>query len=154
MATLRLTQDFKEFLSLLNQNGIEYLLIGGYAVCVYGHVRPTKDLDVWGATDPANLSRLREVLHNFGFSRDTLPNPLFEPPRTLLRMGVPPNRLQVLSEIAGVTFADCFARRSIMELDGIKVPVINLDDLKRNKSSTGRAGDLADVQKLEKLARQ
>jgi predicted nucleotidyltransferase len=142
MATLRLTQDFKEFLSLLNQNGIEYLLIGGYAVCVYGHVRPTKDLDVWVATDPANLSRLREVLHNFGFSR------------TLLRMGVPPNRLQVLSEIAGVTFADCFARRSIMELDGIKVPVINLDDLKRNKSSTGRAGDLADVQKLEKLARQ
>jgi len=154
MATLRLTQDFKEFLNLLNSSGIEYLLIGGYAVCMYGHVRPTKDMDVWVATDSTNVGRLREVLHTFGFSRSNLPDPLFQPPRTVLRMGMPPNRLEVLSEIAGVKFPECFARRRLMEIDGIRVPVIDLDDLKRNKSATGRAGDRADVERLEKLGRR
>jgi hypothetical protein len=131
-----------------------YLLIGGYAVCMYGHIRPTKDMDVWVATDPTNIDRLREVLDAFGFSRSNLPNPLFQPPRTMLRMGVPPNCLEVLSEIAGVTFPECFARRRLMDIDGIVVPVIDLDDLKKNKSATGRAGDRADVERLEKLKRR
>lgn len=150
MATLRLTQDFKEFLNLLNSSGIEYLLIGGYAVGLYGHVRPTKDMDIWVATDPANLDRLRSVLEHFGFRPGSLPVPLFDPPRTLLRMGMPPNRLEILSEIAGVEFSDCYPRRQWMDLDGVAVSVLDLNDLKKNKSATGRARDAADVEKLSK----
>ena len=147
---LRLTPDFKEFLSLLNSAGIEYLLIGGYAVALYGHVRPTKDMDVWVATNETNLRLLVEAFEKFGFGKNSLPDPLFKPPQTVLRMGVPPNRLEVLSEIAGVRFADCYEHRQYMTIDGVSVPVISLDDLKKNKSATGRARDAADVEELNK----
>ena len=151
MATLRLTQDFREFLNLLNSTGVEYLLIGGYAVGLYGYVRPTKNIDVWVATNPDNLDRLRQALQAFGFRPETLPTPLFEPPRTLLRMGLPPNRLEVLSEITGVAFADCYVRRRVVDVDGVPVPLIDLDDLTTNKLATGRARDAADVEQLTKL---
>src|SRR5436190_19447261 len=70
MATIRLTQDFREFLNLLNSAKIEYLLIGGYAVGLYGVARPTKDMDVWISTSPENLDKLIEVLGKFGFRPD------------------------------------------------------------------------------------
>jgi hypothetical protein len=154
MATLRLTQDFKEFLNLLNSARIEYLLIGGYAVSLYGYVRPTKDMDVWVAVDAANIDRLVEVLVQFGFSPASVPKPLFDGGRTVLRMGIPPNRVEILSEIAGVQFGDCWPRRQMMNLDGIDVSVISYEDLKRNKTSTGRLQDAADVQRLEKRRKQ
>ena len=115
-----------------------------------GYVRPTKDLDVWVAADSVNTDKLRIALQKFGFSARSLPTPLFEPPRTLLRMGVPPNMLEVLSEIAGVSFSDCYPNRRMLVLDGLEVAVIDLTDLKKNKSATGRARDLDDVQKLQK----
>ena len=91
MVTIKLTRDFKEFLGLLNSAKIEYLLIGGYAVGLYGHVRPTKDMDVWVSVDDANLERLADALVQFGFSRSSLPQPLFTEQKTVLRMGMPPN---------------------------------------------------------------
>lgn len=149
MATIKLTPDFKEFLQLLNSEKTEYLLIGGYAVCLYGHVRATKDMDVWVAADPGNLQRLRGVLIKFGFTAESLPTPLFEGKKSVLRMGVPPNRLEVLARISAVDFAACYERRRMMEVDGVRVPVIDLSDLLRNKRSTGRASDQADVERLE-----
>jgi hypothetical protein len=145
-----LTSDFKEFLSLLNSEKIDYLLIGGYAVGLYGHVRPTKDIDLWVSVAPENLDRLVEVLVKFGFARQSIRKPLFSGEQTVLRMGVPPNRLEVLSEIAGLNFADCHARRVMMEIEGLQVPVISLDDLRANKLATGRARDAADVEALDK----
>ncbi len=150
MATIKLTPDFKEFLRLLNSEKIEYLLIGGYAVWLYGYVRPTKDIDIWVAVDSANEQRLIEVLVKFGFPRGTLCPPLFPEGKTVLRMGLPPNCLEVLSRIAGVDFADCYARRRTMEIEELPVSVIDFDDLLKNKRSTGRASDQADVERLEK----
>lgn len=150
METIKLTRDFKEFLSLLNSEKINYLLIGGYAVMLYGHIRRTKDIDIWVAIDPANEARLIEALVKFGFRRESLKLPLFQGKQTVLRMGLPPNRLEVISEIAGVEFQDCFQRRQIMNIEGIDVPVISLDDLIRNKQSTGRHQDQADVEHLKR----
>lgn len=150
MATIKLTLDFKEFLNLLNSEKIDYLLIGGYAVWLYGHPRPTKDIDLWVAIDEASQARLLEVLVKFGFARNSLRLPLFEGKRTMLRMGVPPNRLEVLSNILGVEFEKCFARRRMMDVDGIIVPVIDYDDLLRSKRAAGRPRDMADVDTLEK----
>lgn len=150
MATIKLTPDFKEFLQLLNSEKIEYLLIGGYAVWLYGYVRRTKDIDIWVAVDPANETRLIEVLVKFGFSRESLRRPLFAGEKTVLRMGVPPNRLELLSRIAGVEFADCYARRRTMDIEGIPVSVIDYEDLLRNKRAAGRASDQADVETLER----
>jgi predicted nucleotidyltransferase len=154
MATIRLTQDFREFLQLLNDRRIDYLLIGGYAVAIYGYVRATKDMDLWLAADSDSQDKLIEVLAEFGFPRSEIPRPLFTAEKTVLRMGVPPNRLELLSRITGADFRDCFARRQIVEIDGIDVPVIPLDDLLKNKRSTGRISDQVDVESLEKRQQQ
>jgi hypothetical protein len=144
-----LTKDFKEFLQLLNSEQIEYLLIGGYAVGLYGYVRLTKDMDVWVAVHPLNVERLRIVLIKFAFTPDSLPVPLFDPVKTTLRMGVPPDQLEILSKISGVGFDECYKRRRLITHDGVEISVISLEDLKRNRLSTGRLADQADVQKLE-----
>jgi hypothetical protein len=149
MATIKLTQDFKEFLNLLNSATIEYLLIGGYAVGLYGIVRPTKDMDVWISTDPINLDRLIEVLAKFGFQR-AFRREDFLGAATVFRMGLPPNRLEIITQISGVEFKECFLRRRKMVIDGVEAPVIDYDDLKKNKLASGRQKDAADVEQLEK----
>jgi hypothetical protein len=154
MATLRLTQDFREFLNLLSSAGIEYLVIGGYAVGLYGYVRPTKDIDLWIAVEEQNLEKLAAALQKFGFSSSSIPNPMFSASQTVLRMGVPPNRIEIISKIAGVEFAECYSRRRQMEIDGVSVPVIDYEDLKRNKLATGRLRDASDVQTLEMRRQQ
>jgi len=128
-------------------------LIGRYAVGLYGHVRPTKDIDLWVSVAPDNLDRLVQVLVKFGFTRNAIRTPLFTGEHTVLRMGVPPNRLEVLSEIAGVNFTDCYPRRVMMEIEGLQVPVISLEDLRANKLATGRSRDAGDVQALDKRRR-
>jgi hypothetical protein len=150
MATIKLTRDFREFLQLLESEKIEYLLIGGYAVALYGYARPTKDIDIWIATDPENLKRLKNALIQFGFTAESIPDPLFTSEQTVLRMGVPPTRLEILSAIAGVEFRDCLSRAVVMDVDGLPIRVIHYEDLKRNKMATGRVGDRADIERLEK----
>jgi hypothetical protein len=111
-------------------------------------VRYTKDIDVWVAVAPENLERLRRVLRDYGF--DTLPDPLFQPPRTVLRFGVSPNRIEVLSEISGVAFAACYARRVEVDVEGLSVSVIDWEDLRANKLASARPQDLADAAKITK----
>src|SRR6267143_4869790 len=138
MATIRLAPDFKEFLQLLRSAKIEYLLVGGYAVGHYGFPRATGDLDIWIANHDENASRLVEVLRHFGFDVPELNKSLFQTPGHVVRMGVPPVRLEILSSIDGVEFQDCYRRRESAEIDGIEVDVISLADLKTNKRATGR----------------
>jgi predicted nucleotidyltransferase len=150
MAKIKLTQDFKEFLSLLNSEKTEYLLVGGYAVGLYGVERHTKDMDVWISTAPENLDRLIDVLGKFGFRRDQFKRESFTGPKSIFRMGVPPNMLEITTRIAGVDFAGCYERRNMMEIEGMSVPVIDLQDLIKNKTAAGRDQDRADVAKLQK----
>ena len=149
MVTIRLTQDFREFLQLLNSEKIDYLLLGGYAVALYGHIRPTKDMDVWVAMDAGNLARLIEALVKFGFRRESLSPEVFTGRQSVFRMGFPPNRLEILTQPSGVEFQDCYSRRKVMEIDGVLVPVISYDDLLRNKRASNREKDLRDVAILE-----
>ena len=133
MATIRLPSDFSEFLKLLNSSGAEYLLIGGYAVNYYG--------------DAKNAFQVASVLRGFGFAAVT--PEMLSAPDQIIRMGVPPLRLEILTSISGVDFEECYARRELAEVDGIRVPVIRLDDLKRNKLASGRLKDLADLEELQ-----
>lgn len=133
---------------MLNQGQIEYLLIGGYAVALYGAPRPTKDLDVWVSASDENLDRLIIALEQFGFEKGSIHRDLFRQGQRVFRMGVVPNRLEILTQIAGVEFADCYRRRRRMVIDEIEVPVIDLNDLLANKAATGRPRDLDDVRKL------
>ena len=105
MATIRLPPDFKEFLRLLTSNKVKYLVIGGYAVNYYGFARATADLDIWVATEAENAERLAAALHEFGFAGAE--SGLFRERGKVIRLGVPPIRLEILTSISGVEFADC-----------------------------------------------
>lgn len=143
---IRLPHDFSEFLKLLNAHGVEYLLVGGYAVNYHGFTRSTGDLDVWVERSPSNAEALSAALLKFGFS-DATPD-LFLPEEQIVRLGVPPFRIEIHTTISGVTFSECYARRDEIEIAGQLVPLLNLEDLKRNKAASGRLKDLADLEAL------
>src|ERR1017187_42672 len=146
MAMIQLPPDFKEFLKLLNSSEVQYLVIGGYAVSYYGFPRATADLDIWIAIAQENALRLEQVLHRFGFQEAAAASFLKE--RQIIRMGVPPLRLELLTSISGVEVSACYARRMEAELDGVSVPFIHLDDLKLNKLASGRLKDRLDLEQL------
>jgi hypothetical protein len=149
MATMRLPDDFSEFLRLLTVHEVEYLLVGGYAVAVHGYPRATADLDVWVAPTRTNAERLVTVLRTFGFDQPEITPDLFLDPERLIRMGLPPMRLEVLTSISGdVPFDEASERAEIIVIDDIEVPVLSLADLRRNKAAAGRAKDLADLEAL------
>lgn len=145
---IQLPQDFKEFLSLLNEQKVDYLLIGGYAVSYHGYPRATNDLDVWVAVHAKNAERLVAVLKAFGFDTPELDASLFLAREKVVRMGVPPMRIEILTSISGVEFDEGYTQRVVDELDGITVNVISLDMLKRNKKAAGRYKDLNDLEHL------
>ena len=148
MAMIRLPNDFKDFLKLLNSNEVEYLVVGGYAVGYYGNPRSTGDLDIWVAVGPRNIQRLLGVLQEFGFSKDRLPSDLFQSHDQVVRMGIPPIRIEILTSISGVKFEDCYASRNTDTIDGVRVDLIDLENLKKNKRAAGRHKDLGDLEVL------
>ncbi len=148
MARQELPQDFREFLRLLNEHQVEYLLIGGYAVGYHGFPRTTADMDVWVAISSENALKLVEVFNTFGMKSSDIVPDLFMKPGNIVRMGVPPIRIEVLNEIDGVEFSDCIAGAIFGDFDGVQVPLISLDDLKRNKKASGRHKDLEDLEHL------
>jgi hypothetical protein len=152
MANMQLPPDFKEFLSLLNSEAVEYLLVGGYAVGLYGYVRPTMDMDIWVSIATDNLTGLVRALERFGFAPNVIQPQHFQGEKSVFRMGVPPNRLEIITQIDGVTFNECINRKRTMNLDGIEVPVISLEDLCKNKLATPRLKDKADVEQLRLLS--
>jgi len=147
MDTLELPPDFKELLSLLNKHGVEYLLIGGYAVGYHGYPRATQDMDLWIAISPDNAKRLVTALQEFIGAVDLNPERFLEE-GAIMRMGVPPMRVDIINRISGVSFRECYARRVVDTIAGVQVSMISLDDLKNNKRSSGRPKDLADLSYL------
>jgi predicted nucleotidyltransferase len=148
MATIHLPHDFKGFLKLLNAHKVEYLLIGGYAVGYHGYPRATADMDIWIAMNPANAERIVAVLKEFGFDLPELSPELFLKEWQIIRLGVPPVRIEIATTISGVNFSDCFAERVTGVIDGVNVNLISLNHLKINKKAAGRHQDLADLENL------
>jgi len=148
MAMTRLPADFKEFLRLLNAHQVEYLLIGGYAVGYYGYPRATADMDIWIAIRPDNARKVVAALREFGFDSPDLSTETFLSEWQVIRMGVPPVRIEIATTISGVNFRECYAEKVVDELDGVKVNLISLKHLKANKKASGRHQDLADMEYL------
>ncbi len=145
---IELPLDFKEFLKLLNEKNVRYLLIGGYAVGYHGYPRATNDMDVWIAIHPDNAQRMVTVLREFGFDLPELTPDLFLQENKIIRMGNPPMRLEISTGISGVEFDECYASRVVDTLDGVEVNIIDLPHLKANKKAAGRLKDLADLEYL------
>jgi predicted nucleotidyltransferase len=148
MATIRLPPDFSEFLRLLAEAGVEYLIVGGYAVAYHGHPRATGDMDIWIQMSDQNARRIEKVLKAFGFNLPELSAGLFTMPDQVIRMGNPPLRIEILTTIDGVDFSDCYERRINADLDGVPVQLIALEDLKKNKRAAARPQDLSDLERL------
>lgn len=142
-------QDFKEFLQLLNSKQIEYLVIGGYAVGYHGYPRATGDLDIWIAMNEKTALNMVEILKDFGFDPPELQADVFLKEQKVIRMGVPPMRLEILTSIDGVDFHTCFNNRIIADFGDFKVNFISKRDLLANKRASGRPQDLVDFEKLK-----
>lgn len=143
-----LPDDFREFLRLLNDADVQYLLIGGYAVGYHGYPRTTADMDVWVAIGPENATKLVAVFHRFGMQDPNVTPALFQKQGKIIRMGVPPMRIEVLTDIDGVDFDECYEARIAAEIDGQTVHIISKDHLRRNKRAAGRHKDLDDLEHL------
>lgn len=141
-------QDFREFIESLNKHNVRYLLIGGYAVALHGHPRYTKDLDIWIWMDNTNATNLLNALKDFGFSSLQLTPEDFLKPDQIVQLGFPPNRIDLMTSPKGVEFNTCYASREEIEIEGLKVNLIDLNNLKINKKATGRHQDLADLENL------
>lgn len=145
---IRLPQDFKELLQLLNLKKIEYLVVGGYAVALYGYPRATGDMDIWVAISKINAHKIVEALKEFGFNVAELKEELFLEKEKNIRMGIPPLRIEILTSIDGVEFTECYSNKEIVIIDDIEINFISLEDLKKNKRASGRYQDLADLENL------
>jgi predicted nucleotidyltransferase len=148
MEKRQLTPEFREFLGCLNHAGVEYLLVGGFAVNHYGYHRSTDDIDFWIAVSDENFDRLLAAIREFfgedlaGLDKNFLKN------NDTLFLGQVPNKIEVIQNASGISFAEAFPRRAETTLDGVPVKIISLADLKTNKRATGRNKDLADIENL------
>jgi hypothetical protein len=134
---------------LLNSKEIEYLVIGGYAVGLYGYPRSTGDMDIWIAINEKNALKMIDALQQFGFALPDFKKAIFLEEKKVIRMGVPPMRLEILTSIDGVRFEACFKNRVVTDFGNFKVNFISKADLLLNKRSSGRPQDLADFNKLQ-----
>jgi len=144
-----LNQDFKEFIALLNNNDVRYLVVGGYAVALHGHPRYTKDIDIWIELTPENADRIVQALKQFGFASLGLTPADFLEPSQVIQLGYPPRRIDLLTSLKGVDFESCYPDRTTIEIDGVNINFIDLANLKKNKQATGRHQDLADLENLK-----
>lgn len=144
-----LSKDFKEFIRLLNEHSVRYLLVGGYAVAFHGHPRYTKDLDVWIELSGENAGRILEALDEFGFGTLGLKASDFVEEEQIIQLGYPPNRIDILTTLKGLQFEDCYNARVEVEIQGVHMDFIDIENLKKNKRTTGRPQDLADAENLE-----
>ena len=143
-----LSKDFKEFAESFNAHAVEYLVIGGYALAAFGHPRYTGDLDFWVGTDAANAQRVIKALDAFGFGSLGLSQSDFTKSDQFVQLGRTPNRIDIITTIDGVNFAECFARKSTEIFDGIALNFIAREDFVTNKRASGRLKDLADIESL------
>ena len=144
-----LNPDFKEFIRLLNDNDVRYLVVGGYAVALHGYPRYTKDIDIWVWLDKGNADRIIKALEQFGFGSLKLEVQDFLVPNQIIQLGYPPARIDLITSLAGVFFEECYALRILVPIDDIVVNFIDLENLKKNKEASGRLQDLADLENLK-----
>ena len=145
-----LSQDFLDLLELFNQHEVRYLIVGGHAVSVYTEPRYTKDLDLWIERNTTNASKILKAIDDFGFSSMALTVEDFTAPKFVVQLGVEPVRIDLLTDVADLDFADCWTRRLEIVLSETRATLIGLDDLIKTKERACRPRDLADLYDLRR----
>ena len=146
-----LNQDYKEMLQCLLEEKVRFLLVGAYALAVYGYPRATKDIDFFVRATPENASSLMRALIRFGAPVSDVSESDFSSEGIVFQIGNSPRRIDILTRISGVEFERAYANKEVISVEGLQLPVISLEDLIANKRASGRMQDLADVEKLESV---
>lgn len=141
--------DYSALLSALCGADVRFLIVGAYALAWYGHPRATRDLDIWIEASPENAVHLLAGLRAFGAPLEGINADTFASPGVVLQIGVAPVRIDILTELDGLNFAEAWDHRRSGELDGLRMCFLSPDDLIRNKRAVGRAQDLADIERLQ-----
>ena len=141
--------NYIDMLKCLNKAGVDYILVGGWAVNLHGYVRATVDLDVWICANAENAKKVYEALSDFGAPVSGMTPKDFEEDGMIFQIGVAPCRIDVITRISGVEYCDAVKRAQSRIVEGLPVRVISLDDLITNKKSSARPKDLLDVRQLE-----
>lgn len=145
---MKLPQDFKEFLELFNAKDVEYMIVGSYALAYYGAPRYTGDIDVFVHRTENNAKRIIEALNEFGFVFPNLTWEDFFKDDTVVQLGVPPVRIDILTFLSGMDWDTAVVHKVSDEIDEVPIFVIGREDYIANKIASGRAKDLADVEAL------
>jgi predicted nucleotidyltransferase len=145
---MHLQKDLREFIVSLNSNGVEYLIVGGFALAFHGYPRYTGDIDIFIRTTPENARKLERVIYEFGFATTGLSAKDFLGVNQVVQLGQPPNRIDILTSLTGVDFEEAWLGRAISGIDGIPVFIIGWEAFLKNKRATGRAQDKADLEAL------
>jgi len=148
MVKRQLPEDFKEFIQLLNVHNVRYLLLGGWAVGIYGNPRATKDIDFLIAIDNKNLENLQKALYAFG--APAIEKNVFQKKGSVYRLGRSPIQIDIINDASGILFEECYKRRNVISTDDIDISMISKEDLIQNKRVSGRYRDLADIEYFEK----
>ena len=143
--------NFKELLLAFNAHGVEYLIVGAHALAAHGHVRATKDLDIWVRPEMANAKKVLQALADFGAPLRDLTVDDLSRKETIFQIGLPPIRIDVITAVDGVDFAEAWQDRLEILFGGVPAFVISRHHLITNKKTTARLQDLADVQQLEAI---
>ena len=144
-----LNEDYKDILQLLLQEKVKFLIVGAYALGVYGYPRATGDIDIWVEPSQENAKKIFDVLCKFGSPIKGISRETFSTKGIIFQIGLPPRRIDLITDIDGVKFTNAYKNKKTITLQNLRIPFLSLKDLIRNKESTGRAKDLLDVQYLK-----
>ena len=146
-----LNKDYKDILQRLSDEKVKFLLVGAYALSVYGHLRATMDIDIWVLPTKSNAEAVMRALIRFGAPTDNITAEDSQTAGTVFQIGVAPRRIDIITAASGLRFEETFDRSITVDIEGIEVHVPSMDDLIINKRVSGRTKDLADAEALESM---
>jgi hypothetical protein len=146
-----LNEDYKDMLQSLAAEGVEFLLVGAYALAAHGYPRATMDIDIWVMPSPDNADAVLRAIRRFGAPLHHLTKADLEREGTVFQIGVAPRRIDIITAASGLNFTQACSRATIVEIEGIRVRIPSITDLIRNKRASGRTKDIADAEALEEL---
>lgn len=148
---MKVEKDFEEFIKLLNYHKVKYVIVGAYALIYYTLPRNTGDIDIFIEASELNAGKILDVLKDFGFQSMELQKEDFLKPDIVIQLGYPPNRIDIITGVSGISFSEVYNNRVEIKMGTEKVWIISANDLLKNKKSTNRAKDKADAELLEKF---
>jgi len=147
-------KDFSDMLRIFNEENVQYLVVGGFATILHGYTRITKDIDLLVWPNPENAVRVMRALEKFGAPMSNISVADFEKEGTVFQIGVAPIRIDIITQIIEINFENAYRNAEITDINGLKIPLISIPDLIKNKKAAGRRQDLDDAEHLEVILKR